>query len=102
MKATVVNLVFLKRISILFLLISYSFVCAQNYDERKVLFDYGWKFRLGDNAAASSEIFNDASWRTLDIPHDWSIEGTVDSKNPTSGAGGYFPAGVGWYRKTFS
>ena len=29
------------------------------------------------------------------------LKGQVNPKNPMGGAGGYFPAGVGWYRKTF-
>ena len=69
--------------------------------ERKQLFDYDWKFFLGDITEARSKNFNDDGWRVLDLPHDWSIEGKVNPKNPTGGAGGYFPAGVGWYRKTF-
>ena len=43
--------------------------------ERKQLFDSNWKFFLGDTGAASAPDFNDGSWRTLDLPHDWSIEG---------------------------
>jgi beta-galactosidase len=74
---------------------------AQNDKERKQLFDFNWKFILGDVADAKSREFNDASWRKLDLPHDWSIEGKVNPKNPTGGAGGYFPAGIGWYRKNF-
>ncbi len=35
------------------------------------------------------------------MPHDWSIEGTIEQHNPTGPAGGYLPAGIGWYRKTF-
>jgi len=69
--------------------------------ERKQLFDYNWKFYQGDTAAAKSKDFNDISWRNLDLPHDWSIEGKISLKNPTGGAGGYFPAGIGWYRKIF-
>lgn len=38
----------------------------------------------------------------MDLPHDWSIEGTIDPQNPTGGSGGFFPAGVGWYRRTFT
>jgi beta-galactosidase len=38
----------------------------------------------------------------VDLPHDWSIEGPFDAKNPTGGAGGFLPAGIGWYRKTFT
>ena len=69
--------------------------------EGKQLFDNNWKFFLGDNATASSKDFDDESWRNLDLPHDWSIEAQVNAKNPTGAAGGYFSAGVGWYRKTF-
>ncbi|MEO6734521.1 MAG: glycoside hydrolase family 2 TIM barrel-domain containing protein [Ferruginibacter sp.] len=69
--------------------------------ERQQLFDFNWKFFLGDTASAKAKDFNDESWRKLDLPHDWSIEGKVNPKNPTGGAGGYFPAGMGWYRKTF-
>ena len=67
-----------------------------------MLFDDGWKFLLGDVDGVEKPGFNDQSWRDVLLPHDWSIEGKPDQKNPTSGAGGYFPAGVGWYRKTFT
>ena len=74
---------------------------AQNGIERKQLFDYNWKFFLGDDSEAKTNSFNDAGWRKLDLPHDWSIEGKIHPKNTTGGGGGYFPAGIGWYRKTF-
>jgi len=93
---------FTKLIVLVFILFVNSFSgFAQNDIERKQLFDFNWKFFLGDIADAKSKEFNDESWRKLDLPHDWSIEGKVNPKNPTGGAGGYFPAGVGWYRKTF-
>lgn len=85
-----------------FLLICSLPVFAKDNPARKQLFDFNWKFFLGDTTAASSTIFDDATWRSLDLPHDWSIEGRILPKNPTKGAGGYFPAGVGWYRKTFT
>jgi beta-galactosidase len=86
------------------LLAGSTFSLAQNQNgiERKQLFDYNWKFIQGDEVSAKSRDFNDAGWRSLDLPHDWSIEGKINPKNPTSGAGGYFPAGIGWYRKTFA
>ncbi|WP_406843927.1 glycoside hydrolase family 2 TIM barrel-domain containing protein [Flavobacterium soyae] len=74
---------------------------AQNGPERKQLFDYNWKFFLGDDSEAKTNSFNDTGWRKLDLPHDWSIEGKIHPKNTTGGGGGYFPAGIGWYRKTF-
>lgn len=83
------------------LLLAYSVVGFTQSSERKQLFDYNWKFNLGDDSLARLRDFNDNAWRNLDLPHDWSIEGSVSLKNPTGGAGGYFPAGIGWYRKTF-
>ena len=74
---------------------------AQENIQRKQLFDFNWKFFLGDSPSAGTKDFDDKDWRNLDLPHDWSIEGKLDPKNPTGGAGGYFPAGIGWYRKKF-
>jgi len=74
---------------------------AQENIQRKELIDHNWKFFLGDSPSAGAVDFDDKNWRNLDLPHDWSIEGKVDPNNPTGGAGGYFPAGIGWYRKNF-
>jgi len=63
--------------------------------------DAGWKFFLGDPSGAEAPSFPDASWRTVDLPHDWSIESKPDKDNPSAAGGGFFPGGVGWYRKTF-
>ncbi len=78
-----------------------SGINAQVNIQRKQLFDYDWKFFLGDAPSASANDFIDKNWRCLDLPHDWSIEGKLDPENPTGGGGGYFPAGIGWYRKKF-
>jgi beta-galactosidase len=64
-------------------------------------FNQDWKFYLGDEGAAKSPDFNDGGWRTLTLPHDWSIEGKFDEKNPAKPEGGGLPTGVGWYRKSF-
>jgi len=94
----------IKVITAVFLFLACNFSArSQNHPStsRKQLFDYNWKFFLGDSAAAGTKDYNDEHWRKLDLPHDWSIEGEINSKNPTKGSGGYFPAGIGWYRKTF-
>src|SRR5713226_4428690 len=65
-------------------------------------FDSDWRFLKGDAPGAEKPDFDDATWRKLDVPHDWSIEGPFDEKNSTGGAGGFLPAGIGWYRKHFS
>ena len=69
---------------------------------RHIQFDSDWQFTLGDPPGAEKTAFSDSNWRTLDVPHDWSIEGPFDQKNPTGAAGGFLPAGVGWYRKHFT
>jgi beta-galactosidase len=65
-------------------------------------FDNGWKFTEGDRAGAEAASFADAGWAGVDLPHDWSIAGSIVAANPMGGAGGFFPSGVGWYRKTFT
>lgn len=65
-------------------------------------FDSNWKFTREDAPGAEKPSFDDVKWRSLDVPHDWSIEGAYDQSNPTARGGGYLPAGTGWYRKTFT
>jgi len=89
-------------ILILFFTSSVMNIKAQENIQRKQLFDNSWKFYLGDNPSASTLVYDDNSWRNLDLPHDWSIEGAFDSNNPMGNDGGYLPAGIGWYRKTFT
>ncbi|WNH13053.1 sugar-binding domain-containing protein [Thalassobellus suaedae] len=66
-----------------------------------VNFDNDWKFIQENVIGAEKTAFDDSAWRLLNVPHDWSIEGAYDRNNPTSRGGGYLPAGIGWYRKTF-
>ncbi len=63
--------------------------------------DPGWRFTLGDPAGAQRPGFNDSRWRRVNLPHDWSIEGTPERNAPAGGRGAYLPTGIGWYRKTF-
>ncbi len=69
--------------------------------ERRASFDHGWRFQKGELPGAEAPGFADGAWRTLDLPHDWAIEGPFDPKiNPHAGA---LPAfGVAWYRKHFT
>jgi beta-galactosidase len=65
-------------------------------------FDFGWKFFKGDAQGAQQPDFVDASWKDVDLPHDFSIEGPFSQDAPAKGQGGFLPAGVGWYRKHFN
>ena len=68
----------------------------------KESFDANWSFIREDVTGAEQVAFDDSKWRTLDVPHDWSIEGPFDSKNSSAANGAYLPTGIGWYRKAFT
>jgi beta-galactosidase len=56
---------------------------------------------LGDGVAYVTSEFDDASWRSLDLPHDYAIEGPFT--DTISSSMGRLPAtGVAWYRKRLS
>lgn len=66
-------------------------------------FDFNWKFTLADSAFnASATTFDDSKWRTLNLPHDWSIESDFGKDYPATAGGGALPGGIGWYRKSFT
>lgn len=65
-------------------------------------FDSDWRFLASDVPAAEAPTFDDAAWQRLSVPHDWSIAGEFREEHPTGKQGGYLPAGIGWYRKTFT
>jgi len=80
---------------------------------RDVPFDDGWRFHRGDVSGADRVSFDDSAWRTLDVPHDWSIEnlespdgvkrsGPFDEElSAGKAATGWVVGGTGWYRKRF-
>lgn len=63
-------------------------------DSRAVSFNNGWEFKMGNDTIKGN-------WRSLDLPHDWAIEGDFSEKNPSGTGGGALPGGIGWYKKTF-
>lgn len=75
---------------------------------REQLFDTGWRFHRGGALGADKPAFNDAQWRQVDLPHDWSIEDLPGTNSPFSPdaisqpSGGFTTGGTGWYRKSFT
>lgn len=66
----------------------------------KVNFDFDWKFLLNkDDTSNSSLNVSTEGWQDVQLPHDWSISQSFDSK--LSGSNGHLPGGIGWYRKSF-
>ncbi len=102
-------------------------LCAQ----KRTNLDENWKFHFGHAAnpdkdfnyslatifaksggAARTAIdprFNDSTWRTVSLPHDWAVElpfvehpGFEVESHGYKPVGGYFPeTSIGWYRKKF-
>jgi len=64
--------------------------------------DTGWLFNKGDATGAEQASIADTTWRQVNVPHDWSIEGPFDQNAATTGRGGYLPSGIAWYRKHFT
>ena len=77
--------------------------CISKKENVRSILNFGkdWKFQLGDTPGAESVNFDDSPWRKLNVPHDWSIEGEFNEKNPATPGGGALPGGIGWYRKSF-
>lgn len=70
-----------------------------------------WRFMLVNDAGiedptdafarANEPDFDDSEWRSVRIPHDWSIEFEPRADNGTNGGTGFLPGGLAWYRKHF-
>jgi beta-galactosidase len=60
-----------------------------------------WRFAKGDHPGAEAVDFDDSSWATVRVPHDWAIAGPFDPKE--DGYAAKLPwRGVGWYRRAFT
>jgi beta-galactosidase len=96
----------------------------------KLSLDKDWKFHLGDASSPEGDFgygtgmlfgksgeavgaidtsFNDSTWRTVDLPHDWVVElDFLNVKDRNLRDHGYKPVGrlypktsIGWYRHSF-
>jgi beta-galactosidase len=84
-----------------FIAAALQFGAALAASGRSQLIDRGWRFQRSDPSDAASVQFDDSSWRTLDLPHDWGIEGPFQAELPNNT--GKLPwAGIAWYRKSLS
>ena len=69
--------------------------------QRRQLFNFDWKFRLGQVAGAADPALDDSAWRSLDLPHDFQFEQPWD-KDVQSSSRAFKPMCEGWYRKHFT
>ena len=95
-------------------------ISSKNPRER-IRIDSSWRFHLGDipfptpvthNETYMQDFakaggflgpagvdYDDSSWRVVDLPHDWAVEG--EFRPEANMSHGYLPGGVAWYRKSF-
>jgi beta-galactosidase len=69
--------------------------------QNRIKFDFNWKFAYGHFPEAGQPHFDDAGWREVNLPHDFSIDHPFDSANVTGTGGGFAYSGIGWYRRHF-
>lgn len=55
-----------------------------------ISFNENWRFFKGEIKGAEAISFDDDSWRKLNLPHDWAIEGPFDSKYNARCGGRHF------------
>lgn len=67
---------------------------------RETSFNDGWKFYLGTSSTAQNPSFDDSSWKSVTLPHDFSISQSFTTSGEAES--GFLPGGTGWYRKSFS
>jgi len=106
--------------SLSFVVFSLNLLGAPDSSPReRLLMDFGWRFHLGNDWGISQNLgkagsgngpanvwFSDASWRTVNLPHDWAVElpfdKTADGAHGFKALGHGFPSNsVAWYRRTF-
>ena len=68
--------------------------------ERETNFNEGWKFYLGTSSTAQNVNFDDSNWKSVTLPHDFSISQSFTTSGEAESA--FLPGGTGWYRKTFT
>ncbi|TXK49353.1 glycoside hydrolase family 2 protein [Pontibacter qinzhouensis] len=112
--------VFFQKLRFIFLLALLS-IATTSFAQVRVVTELrdNWKFRKGQDEAAYQKEFNDKSWQTVTVPHDWAIYGPfskeVDKQEVAivqnnekvatekTGRTGALPyIGEGWYRNTFT
>ena len=69
---------------------------------KTINFNKNWRFILEDRECFSRTDADESAFRTLNLPHDWSVDYAPEEKEKTGGGGGYGKSGIGWYRKRFT
>ncbi|QIK60891.1 glycoside hydrolase family 2 protein [Dysgonomonas sp. HDW5A] len=109
----------MKKITLSLLVLFCVTVLQAQTAREEFLLEKNWKFSKGDYPDAIQNNFNDKSWQSVTVPHDWAIYGPFDRKHDlqevavtqngetkatikTGRTGGLPYVGIGWYRNTFN
>jgi beta-galactosidase len=91
-----------------FLITVFCIGIVVNSYSQTILFDNDWRFHRGGAQRAEAPGFDDSKWRSVDLPHDWSIEDLPGTQSPFDPdaigqvSTGFTTGGTGWYRKAFT
>lgn len=81
---------------------------ASSISPRRTLLDADWLFHRNDVSNSNEVIsagFDDASWQTVHLPHDYVLDETYTNSTTADRqirSHGYLPYPMAWYRKHFS
>jgi beta-galactosidase len=86
--------------------------CSGPESDRETNFNSGWKFIRANVSGAEKPEFDDEAWRTIELPHDYSIEdlpfkegvkqiGPFSEESEGGPSTGHVKGGTAWYRKHF-
>lgn len=73
---------------------------SNNNIRKKENFNLNWCFYHGKEDRVIGEL-ETAGYRSVKLPHDWSLEYPFDEHAVSCGSGGYVETGIGWYKKIF-
>lgn len=73
---------------------------AQTVPPSRTRLDNGWRTIADNRPGYTDRDFNDSKWKTVSLPHDWSIQFNPDSAANTGNDGGYLPGVEAVYRYT--
>ena len=103
----------MKKKMILVLMVMVCCITVKAQKRSVECLNFGWRFHAGDVTGAELNDFNDADWRTVDVPHDFQIEQPwiapaadekANNNDPAANiksrlsSRGFKEMGKGWYR----
>ena len=84
------------------LVVVLSVCCYQLSVAQKVKFNDDWMFKVDTSNNLDEKSLAQKEWRSVTLPHDWSIELPFDEHSPSGNRGAALRGGLGMYQKEFT